>query len=107
MSCENRVNSDQSMHPNRDDSMNNLQTIRNPQDFIFQTIHNIQLMPLCEGNMMIYSPETGNVTERVIIILLYQILTTATILAAMMSPECNITCEGNTAGKPDRILPCM
>ena len=38
---------------------------------------------------------------RTTIILLNQIITTATELTAMASPEGNITCEGNIAGKPD------
>ena len=48
-----------------------------------------------------YHPRT-----RVTIVLLYRILTNATALAAMTSPEDNITYEGNIARKPERILPC-
>ena len=75
---------------------------------------------------MVCSPEVGNVTQglargkhylsktnkssyyprtRATIILL--VLTNATVLAAMASSAGNITCEGNIARKPDRILPCM
>ena len=43
---------------------------------------------------------------RATIVLLHRILTTATSLTAMTSPEGNITCKG-IVGKPDKILPCM
>ena len=43
---------------------------------------------------------------RATIVLLYQILSSATALTAVMSPDGNITCKDNIAEKSDKVLPC-
>ena len=81
-------------------------------------INIIKLWPLCEGYMTICSSEAGNVNcqseqiliqycprTRATIVLLHRILIIAIALTAMTPTEDNITCEGNVAGKPDRMLP--